>query len=427
MAHIDIIGTQHYRQGIGHPSSDVNNCAPVEAVTDPVTGGISLSSVDSNTNYSSLKNFNPVNYPYTRRALSNLRANGTRFAIWSLGDSTTVGGYAGGTTNAVAGSWPRYLSEFLSNAGLQSGWQNFMGDHATYGTTSLQAVDQRVTLGAGWTAFTGVGFCIGGYPQSNTSNTNPITFAPTIQTDTLEVYYLDGSGTYDDFTILSGAAGATVPTTGGSVTVAKTNTIKKAVATYTLGTNIWNVAKANVNSNNLLIMGMVAYNSAVPEIQLLNCGCFSQKISFLTDETYYFNPFSAIKQATNATNGNPLAIINLGINDWINSTTPTAFYATLTSVVTQYKSHGTEVLLVVPVPTNPASSAPSTLSAQAAIVQKIYLVAYATNCAVIDLTNRWVDYTTANTFGYYGDTITHPSKFGYADIAMAVKQFFNAL
>lgn len=372
-------------------------------------------------------NFHPKNYPITRKALASLRANGTRFNVLCLGDSTTAGGYAGGVSNAIAGSYPRFLSDMLTASGIQCGWQNFNGEHNINGTSTLPVIDTRVTLGSGWAPFTSGGYCIGGYPLINSSNTNQITFTPTIQTDTLDVFYLDGSGAYDNFTIGTGAAGATTPTTGGSVTVAKSNLIKKATATYTLGSNVWSVKKANANSDNLLIQGMVAYNSAQPEMQFLNCGAFGKKLSFLQDSTYYFNPLSALTTSGNATYGNPLAIIDFGINDWISGTDPSTYLSQLTALVTAYQNAGTEVLLVVPVPTNPASSAPPTLAAQAAIARQIYAVAAAKNCAVVDLTYRWGSYAAANPLGYYGDAITHPSKLGYADVAMAIRQFFLSL
>ena len=373
----------------------------------------------------SIKNFAPKNYPLTRKAMGTQAASGTSFPVLCIGDSTTQG-YDGTLAGCVARSWVRRLADALTAKGIKAGWQNFLGDHRSDSQTStIQAVDTRVTaVPSGWSLASGSGIIPGpgGQYWINGSNINPITFTPTVNTDTCEWLYYNVSG-YDNLLIKSGVAGVLTPTTGGTVTMGALNLIKKATATYTLGANVWTIQKQNANSTTAIIAGCSAYNSTLPEISLWNLGCGGQTTSYFNGTTQFWDTLSAMT-ATGTGFAAPLAIITLGINDWNVGTTQASMTTSLTAIVTALQAAGTEVLLVVPVP---SVIAIASLTAQAAIQSAIVSVALAKDCAYIDLTERWISGAIAQPRGYYGDAQLHPSAFGYVDVCNAIAEFFWGL
>jgi lysophospholipase L1-like esterase len=369
-----------------------------------------------------LKNFSPLAYPNLRKAMA-LQRGGTSFTALCIGDSTTMGGYGGANANAVSQSWVRRLADQLTAQGIKAGWQNVMGEHrADQQGSTVQTVDTRVSaFSAGWALVTGLGLSsgIGGYGFYNNTNTNPFTFAPTVQTDTLDLFYFDVAG-YDSIIIKSGASGTTAASTGGTVAMTSASKLKKATATYTLGSNVWTAQKANANGANLILQGMSAYNSALPEISLLNCGCASQSISYFTATTNFWDTLSQVTAGSGLIS--PLAIINVGINDWIAASSRATFRTSLATLVSGLQGSGTDVLLVVPVPSALGNASDA---AQVAIQDAIYDVAAAYGCAVVDMHERWQDCATSSPLGLYGDGIIHPSiTSGYADLAAAIKQLF---
>lgn len=410
---------------IGSGSFVLAGTSAVDSNADPVDGNSGAVSAAGNA-LKSIKNFSAKNYPLTRKAMASQAALGTSFGVLCIGDSTTQGSDGLGTANCVSRSWVRRLADAMTAKGVKTGWQNVLGDRRSDSQAStINAVDSRVTaLPSGWVLANGLGIIpgIGGQAFYNNTNTNPFTFTPTVQTDTLDVFYFDLSG-YDTITVKSGAAGATAATTGGSIVPAGSNRIKKATATYTLGSNVWTVQKANANGSTLILTGMSAYNSTLPEISLYNCGCGGQAASYFNGTTQFWDTLSMVTLSGSGLLC-PLAIIMLGINDWYLGTTQAAMTATITAIVTALQAAGTEVLLVVPVPSVVAIAS---LAAQSAIQTAIVNVAVAKSCAYIDLTERWISGAAAQPLGYYGDAQIHPSAFGYSDISSAISEFFLSL
>lgn len=376
-------------------------------------------------NTRSLFNFAPKNYPKTRKAISQLISDGISFGVPCIGDSTTEG-YDGTLAGCVLRSWIRRTADRLTSKGLKTGWQNIFGDHSTFGQgTTLQVVDTRVTAPpSGWSLASGAGVISGpgGEYFINNSNTNPFTFTPTAQTDTLDLFYFDLSG-YDTITIKSGAAGETAAFTGGTVVPGSSNRIKKATATFPLGSNVWTVQKANTSGAALILGGLSAYNSTQPEMSLYNFGCGGKATAYFNGSTQFWDTLPPLTQSGSGLLC-PLIVVMLGINDWAAGATQASMFASLSAIVAAYKAGGAEVLLVVPVPSVVSIAS---LAAQNAIAQAIYSVAYATNSAVIDLTARWINGASALANGYFGDSLLHPSAFGYVDVGSAMSDFFLSL
>lgn len=376
---------------------------------------------------SGLFNFNPKNYPNARKAIANVKSGTANFSVLCMGDSTTAGYNGISTANEVGNSWVRRLADQLTAMGIQAGWQNVIGDHnATGNLAGLSAYDTRVSsVPAGWGQFGTPGNYLGYDLFYNNSTTNPLTFTPTVQTDSLDVYYLDISG-YSPITIKSGAAGATTPTTGGTVTITGASTIKKATATYTLGSNVWTIAGNGTAP--VILVGWSAYNSANREISLLNCGNGGQSSGQITHAAQFWESLSSISSGASALIC-PLAIISFGINDGVYNT-GSALYGNLSTAIAALQAardangNGTDVLLMIP---PPSSTASVSAAQQAIIVAAYYQLAAAYGVALVDLSQRWVSFTSANGYGYFGDGVHPSSPVGYTDMAAAIAQFFKRL
>lgn len=418
--------------GVQNPNANGEDLLPVRYTTDPVTGRISLQAGGATmpSLYPNLYNFDPANYRNARAALAKVKSGVANMNVPCLGDSTTGGGNEnGGATNAncVSYSYVRRLADQLTASGIAASWQNVIGDHAGSNVPTLSDVsciatlDARVTaIPAGWGSFAGsVGKALGYNHFVNTTTANPITFTPTVTTDTLEVYYLDQSG-YSPITVKGGAAGATA-SSPVSVTPGGTSRIKTATFTCA-ATSVWTIAGSGAAA--VILLGWKAYNASTKEVSLLNCGNFSQKSDQPISTGNYW--FALDTLASNSSSLiSPLVIYMYGINDWLNNLTQAQTYANIATLATALQAAGTDLLIVIP-PPSPTTSA--TIAQQQLQIAALYAAASAFGLAVVDMTARWTSQSVSYPLGYYrGAGDVHPSAMGYTDIAAGVKQFFAAL
>lgn len=377
-----------------------------------------------------VQNFKAQSYKNARAALNNVRVGASNMQVLCLGDSTTAGYNEAGLANELAFSWPTVLAKAITSGAVSGssgavfgGWQNNFGNHlANAASSTIDVIDTRITAPpAGWSNFDAANAGVGGYLLVNSSNTNPLTFTPVGTTDTLDVFFLDGSG-YDPFVVTGGAAGATAssPT---AATITGTSTIKKATFTCS-GTSVWKIAKAAADGKNLIIVGFSAYNAANKEISFFNCGVHSQQLSYLTTTGSYWFTLDQFTRTTSALTS-PLAIISYGINDWVAGVSQATFTANLNTVINACKAANSDVLLVVP---PPSPTATASAANQQNIINAYYAVAAAQDLALIDLSQRWTSQAVSQPLNYYrGSVDVHPSKMGYADMAHAIRAFFNML
>lgn len=400
-----------------------------------VSNGTNWKSVSGLVN--GLYNFAPQNYKNTRKALANVRLGVSRMNVLCLGDSITVG-FIGATAadRKVVNAYPAKMATQLiagsvsSPGSLYGGFQSWMNDHNTinqFGGT-LTDEDPRVTGFANWTSFDTQQSALGGTicaAKISAANTQPLLFTPKdvngnqIATDSLDLYYFDNSG-YSNITILSGTGGVTVPTTGGTVTMGSSARWKKATATYTKGNNIWSVANASTSAS-IILLGMVAYDSTRTEVSFINCAGGGMTLAQLISGTQAWHSWPTITQSGNALTGSPLAIISYGTNDNAQNVTQAAFTASLTTAVTGLQAVNTDVLLMIPYAPIGAGSV------WQGIVNSYYNVAAQYNCALIDLTTKWVNYTSAYNAGFISTDTIHPTVVGNQDITASISGFFEAL
>ena len=370
-------------------------------------------------------NFKRSNYAKTRKGLAQVRISAANMPVLCIGDSTTLGQDGATAANSVSRSWVTKLASRLSGQGLSTGSQNVLGEHqaASAISSSIAVVDPRMTaLPTNWVLANAAlfGTTDGGMAGSafqNGTDQTPLTFTPNTATDTLDVFYYDAGG--PAILVKGGATGTTVSNGGGVITVGNTNRMKRATVVCP-GTSVWTIQN-NTTAGSIFIQGFSAYLSTTSEVSLYNVSASGKKVSYFAGSTANFFPFQNLTTPNVVAGYAPLAIINIGINDFNAATNVTTFQTTLNTLVTALQSAGTEVLLIAPTPCTVGAASQVPYNAA------IYTVALANNCAVIDLYQRWVSVASSNALGYYGDSGTHPSIMGYTDIASAVSQFFSSI
>lgn len=298
------------------------------------------------------------------------------------GESTSVGEDAffnGTASDAHAGAWPNQLAVLLGfpNVGINAETQSVMGDQSI---SPLSTYDTRVTLN-GWSPLTSV-FVLGGNGFVNSDATaftfNPIDpsfpSAPTIQTDTLDVYWVGGP---------LDAASLTIDTGGAAVCTIPMNTAPSATALNhfscktTLAANTYNLKCLNSSGGDICIVATVhAFNSAQSRVSIFNGAAAGATITEFSASTGGgFDPIASIAVYSPA-----LCIGGLLGNDAIAQTPIATFTADLTSFVNGCKTNGADVLLFTGLPFGGDTSPLTVEQYQAAVIA----VATSTNVPVWD-------------------------------------------
>jgi hypothetical protein len=154
---------------------------------------------------SSLAPFSPLNsIPYVQnndyanflpnwaKARALVRTGQASATIAVVGDSGPAGFRANAGVDSRALSYPTSLAKMLAANALtpataESWWGD--ADEILLGGTALYTTyNPAVTFGAGWTYNGGV-TTFGGYCPFNNSTTNALSYTPTTQVDTFDIYY----------------------------------------------------------------------------------------------------------------------------------------------------------------------------------------------------------------------------------------------
>lgn len=361
----------------------------------------------------------------TRKAMALYRNGIANMRIAAIGDSVTAGYNELFLANELAYSWVAKLAANLTAGGMPSVHQNWMGDHSLPDAGStIQIGDTRVgAYTGGWSTFgpSEPGPC--GLLLINNTNTNRLTFTPSIPTSAADLYYFDGAG-YDTINILTGVAGATAPSSGGSVVPAGSGTWKRLTAVApSLINNVWTFAKSNAG-NNFIFGGFSAYDNSKPQIDLLNFGCHQKTFSYFADTAQPWRPLASLTTAGSALIC-PLAIICLGINDALAGRSTAAVSADLAKIIPSLQAVGTDVILVVP-PPSPISVVSQ--PAQDAVTAAIVAAASTYGLPLLDMTYRWTSQAISQPLGFYaGAADVHPSQQGHTDLASAVASLLRSI
>ena len=351
------------------------------------------------------------NLPILSEALNAVRDGVRNARILAIGDSTTTGSGALSATftaNDKSASYPTLICDLLTDrSGLPASSSSFV---ASNNVTDMRAYDNRIsfTTGQGWnlvTEFGSGGHTAGGpIVRHNTTSQSKFNFAPSNPCDTFEFYYLQTNTTGAWTTSINDVDKATL-----NINFANNNpgNFLKSTTTAALGSNVFNVRGAN-NTNPHYLVGVIAYNSAVKEITVLNAGWYGARTAdWNNGTTYSYSPTAAI-----AIYEPDLCIINLGINDANDNVVEATYKANMQAIITACVNAGSDVVLVVPNPIGNGNQ--SRLNTMAGWIND--LATTNGGLTVIDLRVPFVDYATANAAGWMRDTL-HPNAAGYAQIA----------
>lgn len=408
-----------------YEASALKSLPPTDAENFTAMGSTLLSNTGNG-----VYNFNPALYPKTKAAIANVRLGKGNATFFCIGDSITVG-YDGVTpANEVVKSWVTRAAATLSASGLYSSAQSWWNDKSAASVSStLPVIDTRMTIGAGFANLFGGGSLGGTIIGGNNSTINVLGFTPTVPTNAYAVYYFDVAG-YDTINFFSGTGGVTsVATVNGAAASTLTPTgsggtgkIRKAtVATgVAAANNIWNTRKTLASAPNMVLAGGIAYDTAKPEISLVNMGAHSALLSQLLDNSAYFRSLGVLTIPDNATVGTSTIFLMIGTNNILQNQLST-FQADYLRYVTALQAAGSELVLMIPpwvlVGTNQATQAN-----QEFVAATIYAVAQATGCAVID-NQKITPFVASN----YGDGNVHPTDVYSQQIATGVTAFILAL
>jgi hypothetical protein len=337
--------------------------------------------------------------PKWRKALAGVRAKTAYAKIACVGDSETYGNMATGTNaNIVAANYPTRLSEIL-NANIPAIAASFFGD-GSWGAGSINSADPRITPGA-W-AGNGPN-SVGGASWTATSAAT-FAFAPGVAIDTVDVWSFSNTGLGSFSVNVDGGATLATVSENAAAAAFKT-TVSTTLATHTINA-VW-------ASGSAFFFGMDAYSSATKSVRVLNMGRGSAASSYWNTPNAPFDPASALQVVAP-----DLTIIMLGVNDWQTSVSVGTYMTNMQALITAAKVSG-DVLLVSPLPTNPANSPFVPNATQQGFVQACYALAASNNVPLLDMNYRFGGSFSAGSQWYSSDGI-HPLGIGYSDMALAV-------
>jgi lysophospholipase L1-like esterase len=356
--------------------------------------------------------FNVDLLPGWSAAIRAQRAGLRNARLLCLGDSTTAGFGALGASMAnddKSQSYPTQLAGILTSRGSIASWSSMTGGN---NSPNIAAFDSRVTYGVGWGYTQNLGGqTLGAYGLRSTGITTKLNFAPLNPVDMFEFYSFQRSTSGSPAWIVSvdDVDRATVSTLYDPAAPARL--VKTVISAGSPGNHTLNL-RSNANADDNQFAGIIAYNSAVKEVTILNAGWPSAKASDIDNgQSLAWSPVRAI-----AVYNPDLVLINIAIND-ANMATPTsksAYFASMQSIIDACFASGSDVALIIP--NNIGSTSAANLATFAGYVSELadkYAV------PLIDLRTKLGTYAAANAAGWMRDTL-HPNAAGYGQIAAAI-------
>lgn len=251
-----------------------------------------------------LQNISASSFRRTRAALGKLRAGIAGAVFVGIGDSLTRGtsaeaGNAGGSSGILA-----QMAKIFAGQGLPATADNVFG----YGgyEQSFNAFDSRITVTGSFNKTAGGGIQGGGGQVFGAASAGTLVYAPIEQVSSFDIYYMSNGATFS--WAIDGGAATNVVTTNNSTL------IKLNVPAGTLGAHTLTISWV---AGTTYIAGMVAQNTAIKRIDLLNMAWHGSRTQQWVDgnTTGWWNFDKLIGHV-----GADLVIWGLGgTNDWGNS------------------------------------------------------------------------------------------------------------
>lgn len=332
-----------------------------------------------------------------RAARAGVLAGSANAKVLYIGDSKPLGAGCGTTdgstflVGAAALNKTKALSDLLVAAGFPVSRQSVIPMNGLSTIALQKSFDARVTGMTNWVVSSGTFISLAGnVAQLATANVDNFSFSPAGIVDTVDVLYIQGA-TVGHFTLDDG--GATLVDVNG----AGTNLLKRvsqALSSRAAGKTI-NLKRTTAVAQSIYIAGIIAYDSTIKSIELINAGRFGSKTADWNVTAQPWSPVGAI-----GVYAPKLTFIALGANDLNTGVAPATGSTNLQALVTAAKVSGDVVIV------NPATGqrpAWGTAGAQAAWRDMLLTLAIANNCPMIDEDELWGGYTGDST--KYADSI----------------------
>ena len=341
-----------------------------------------------------VQNYRLTNTSNWRAKVAQAKAGRRRTRVACLGDSTTLA-FGGGNTGSIDGaktnSYPGRTAAYLASAGVPTTYDNFVGGFYNAGvvtSSNMVSYDPKFTAGSGWGP--SATNSVGGWGWLNSTTTNALTYAPVGTVDTFEIYYRTTAA-------LGSFSYAVDSGTATTITQSVADDFKKVTVIVAPGTHVLNLFRV---SGSVEVQSIIAYNSTVAAVDILNCGWYSTKLSDWNVSTHPWDWLPSAK-ALNA----DLYILKLGINEWDNTTDIPTMTANLQAVLMGLRSVGDVIVAF------------DNQSSSAATVQSPYLTAIRAvteqfDVPLVDLYHYDGSYTANNAAGKMYDQY-HPKKVIY--------------
>jgi lysophospholipase L1-like esterase len=313
-----------------------------------------------------------------------------------VGDSTALGSGAGPPSYPY--SWPTVVASLLTSAGINASWQSRIADGNL--TTSLPSLDPRVTMGSSYIVSTLP--TLGGSLFWNNSIINVgWRFTPTVPFNTADVYSLTNAGLGSMISNVNGGSGTTIIETGSSAMV-------KTTITGPLGTTGVLIAP---NTGISYFLGVVAYNSAVKEVSILNAGFAGGSVGNFIDASSVWSPLNVLGFIEP-----DLTIIDLTVNDANLGTAAATYQTNLELIIARAKLTG-DVVIIGGAPTVTSFAS---MAVQLRINNMAAAVAAKNSLNFVSFIDLWKSRDAIIAAGYDSGDGVHISSTGYAAMAAQI-------
>jgi hypothetical protein len=247
-----------------------------------------------------------------QRAFGNVASGAGNGCIAVVGDSTDAGiGDVAGNTR-FANSWPNRLAGLLTSFGINASASSWWGQYDNATISGAYTFDPRVVTSGSFVGY--------GYGRRCATASCSLAFTPANSVDTVDIYYWRDPSQAGAFSVTFGSTTQAVNAVGTAGLIKVTITASNGAAVQAI--------TCTQTSGALWLQGMVAYNSAVKEIAVVNMGRTGWKASDWVGSGGIENePKRSIPVL------NPdVAIVGLTINDASTGTSLATYTANLQSI-----------------------------------------------------------------------------------------------
>lgn len=362
------------------------------------------------TRYSTAKPSVSQDFKRWRYSLSAAKNGDRNSRLLVIGDSTEAGSGANGTAGYPAGSNSRTVGPMYQLADLFRGAGYSAYTDSCVGGQNAQAYylwDTRFVAGDGWATGATTSATLAttfSRPHHNNTTTNPLTFTPDLDVDTIIVHYvirtLAGSFTWS----LDGGTANNVSVQGAANAVGTVTVSAGSVGAHTL-------SLARV-SGSIYILAVEAYDSTKTGVNIIQMGGSGLNMSNLQAVA---NPWDALNFVNYLQPD--LVVINLVINNWILNVNLDTYKGYIQNIITFLAANQIPVVFVTGYPTQVDWVGPNgviPLAMQQSYVTALKQVCDANSAVYLDSFARFGSQEDAIANGFYTD-YTHPNKHGYFD------------